>query len=531
MRWTRLRLVLPPSCRPSSIFGDGPAISFAISSPWSAAPRHPPVHTSLHRRRRSTIKIAFSSTAFGDPLINFVRSSGGQVGKGVTVEESGHLGCGLFALHPCESGTILVSLPPKAQLSYDVKSTDERLLNLIDSVPTELWGGKLALVLLHHRVITGTPEDHFADYIAALPNTYPGLPIFFSDEAVKALEYPPVTVEVIRRCRWLINFSGQVLAPFQQQINKNDLDPFSGVLIDSNILGWGLAAVTSRAFRPKGTQHPACMLPLIDMANHSFTPNCKIMLSKGGELNMIAARDIVAGEQLCIDYGPWPNDYFLLDYGFIVPDNPHDNVLLKFDRSLIEAAKGIGNVPSQLRDDGTLLPLPSWQKKALESIGIDTSSSGNSQQVAIRQHFGNLNTCPVEDKLLAGVRILCSTQASELKGTGAKRLCDWNRPLTLKNELAALKTLLGICAIALSQFSTTDAIDMELLKLPTPEKKHKLPKDVELAVRFRLEKKRLLTRAMTALSSRVKELPQIIDQAQDSTSSTGQHKGFGPTSG
>lgn len=40
--------------------------------------------------------------------------------------------------------------------------------------------------------------------------------------------------------------------------------------------GWALAMTTSRAFRVRGPQHPAALLPLIDMSNHSFAPNCEV---------------------------------------------------------------------------------------------------------------------------------------------------------------------------------------------------------------------------------------------------------------
>ncbi len=39
-----------------------------------------------------------------------------------------------------------------------------------------------------------------------------------------------------------------------------------------------------------------------------------------------------------------PNDYFLMDYGFISEDNPHDRVQLKFDLRLFEAASALGKV-------------------------------------------------------------------------------------------------------------------------------------------------------------------------------------------
>jgi hypothetical protein len=46
--------------------------------------------------------------------------------------------------------------------------------------------------------------------------------------------------------------------------------------------GWALAVVSSRAFRLRGLSQPATLLPLIDMANHSFAPNAEVVLVGDG---------------------------------------------------------------------------------------------------------------------------------------------------------------------------------------------------------------------------------------------------------
>jgi histone-lysine N-methyltransferase SETD3 len=55
--------------------------------------------------------------------------------------------------------------------------------------------------------------------------------------------------------------------------------------------GWALAAVTSRAFRVAGPAAPAALLPLIDMANHSFEPNCEVVPVPGG-VAMVAKKQV-----------------------------------------------------------------------------------------------------------------------------------------------------------------------------------------------------------------------------------------------
>jgi Rubisco LSMT substrate-binding/SET domain len=432
-------------------------------------------------------------------------------------------------------------------------ATDPRLLNLIQKVPTELWGAKLALQLLAHR-IRGSRSDSinyntdgktntrnnqindFAPYIAALPLGFPGLPMFFPPDAIAALEYPPVTEQVKRRCRWLLSFASESLAPIR---GNEAQDPFEGVEIDANALGWALAAVTSRAFRTRGPDQPAAMLPLIDMANHSFDPNAKITGQGGtsGAFQMVSTKEIQAGDPILLSYGNLVNDFLLLDYGFIVPDNPYDTVQLRFDRILIEAAKAVANVGSATNinnienDDelgvSPLSALPAWQEKALESLGL--AGPGANTEVSIIQLTRTKVKAPVDARLLAGVRILCAANASEVENAkskngsgGTSKNLDtiksaieafgaWERPLSLRNEVATLKTLSGVALIALSQFSTTEDDDIKLLKKSSGSNSSgnvPLSADMLLAVRFRLEKKRLLSNALEALAARLKTITE-----------------------
>lgn len=96
--------------------------------------------------------------------------------------------------------------------------------------------------------------------------------------------------------------------------------------------GWALGAVTSRAFATDGPEKPRSLLPLIDIANHSFAHmNCDIDKRQGGTMVLLATKAIPAGSDLLLSYGALDNHTLLLDYGFMDPDNPFDNMVLSFD--------------------------------------------------------------------------------------------------------------------------------------------------------------------------------------------------------
>lgn len=68
---------------------------------------------------------------------------------------------------------------------------------------------------------------------------------------------------------------------------KLDKHPFGGQEIDASALGWAMSAVSSRAFRLYGSkrqdgthENAPMLLPLIDMCNHSFEANAKIVQEK-----------------------------------------------------------------------------------------------------------------------------------------------------------------------------------------------------------------------------------------------------------
>lgn len=89
-------------------------------------------------------------------------------------------------------------------------------------------------------------------------------------------------MQVNKRCRFLLDFEQEVKRALVSV--KPDSHPFGGQEVDASSLGWAMSAVSSRAFRLYGEKdqngdriHLPMMLPLIDMCNHSFNPNARIV--------------------------------------------------------------------------------------------------------------------------------------------------------------------------------------------------------------------------------------------------------------
>ena len=94
------------------------------------------------------------------------------------------------------------------------------------------------------------------------------------------------------------------------------------------------------------------LVPGIDLANHAFhgTPQCNTVRTFDGAqmcFEIHAARALPAGHELCFDYSaqaPMPTYQLFVTYGFVVRDNPNDEILVDFRdefRECFQAAEGL----------------------------------------------------------------------------------------------------------------------------------------------------------------------------------------------
>ncbi|ETN37822.1 uncharacterized protein HMPREF1541_07445 [Cyphellophora europaea CBS 101466] len=75
------------------------------------------------------------------------------------------------------------------------------------------------------------------------------------------------------------------------------------------------------------TERFSVLLPLLDVLNHK--PLAKVEWQpRTAFVGLQVLEPYEAGQELCNNYGPRDNESLLLSYGFIIPDNPFDHVLL-----------------------------------------------------------------------------------------------------------------------------------------------------------------------------------------------------------
>ncbi|KAG4999280.1 hypothetical protein JHK87_020352 [Glycine soja] len=364
------------------------------------------------------------------------------------------------------------------------------LHHLARQVPEELWAMKLGLKLLQERAKVGS---FWWPYISNLPETYT-VPIFFSGEDIKNLHYAPILHQVNKRCRFLLDFEREVKRALVSL--TPDKHPFGGQEVDASSLGWAMSAVSSRAFRLYGEKDPngiridiPMMLPLIDMCNHSFNPNARIVQEQdtsNSRMQVVAETAIKEDDPLLLCYGCLNNDLFLLDYGFVMHSNPYDCIELKYDGALLDAASTAAGVSSP----NFSAPVP-WQELILSQLNLAGETAD------LKVSLGGQET--VEARLLAALRVLLSSNVETVQKYDLSTLqsLDAEAPLGVANEIAVFRTLIALCVIALGHFPTKIMDDESLLKQGASG-------STELAIQYRIQKKSVIIDVMRNISRREK---------------------------
>ncbi|CAM6007064.1 unnamed protein product [Sphagnum balticum] len=440
--------------------------------------------------RRSSSGREGSST---EDLVQWVRQQGGRLLPAVHLQRQNVRGdLGLVATEAVQSGESLIALPPHILLSLPID--EPALAALAQRVPEKLWAMKLGLKLLAERA---KKHSFWWPYIHKLPERF-RMPVFFSGDEIQQLQYPPIIHQVKKRCEFLLQFAAEDI-PNIIRDRGNDKHPFGGQQVDASALGWAMAAVSSRAFCVKQSGESGCpsLLPLVDMCNHSFTPTARLVQHHTSSaqllpfLEVVAQQDLERGDALLLDYGPLSNDILLLDYGFVIPNNPHDRVELRFELQLLEAAcfaAGL-HAPSSFTE-----PAP-WQHALLVQLKLQGPDA--SQMVTL----GGKDQ--VDCRLLAAVRLLYSEDGSKIRSMGVEMLQSWDAPtalLGLANECKVLRTLVGLCMLATAPFPTSISEDQDLLN------RDDISENIRLATEFRTNKKQLLINTISSLQLRLQSL-------------------------
>ncbi|KAG8059523.1 hypothetical protein GUJ93_ZPchr0002g24482 [Zizania palustris] len=205
-------------------------------------------------------------------------------------------------------------------------------------------------------------------------------------------------------------------------------------------------------------------------------------------VKVVAETKIDQNAAVTLNYGCYSNDFFLLDYGFVLTSNPYDQIELGYDGTLLDAASMAAGVSSP-----NFSAPAKWQQDILSQLNLYGDGA------ILKVGIGGPDV--VDGRLLAALRVLIAADPEAVHGHDLKTLMSLKEkaPLGPAVEASALRTVLALCTIALQHFHTKIMEDEAILK-------GEPPLTTELAVRFRLQKKVMILDVMQNLGRRLKML-------------------------
>ncbi|XP_068316335.1 fructose-bisphosphate aldolase-lysine N-methyltransferase, chloroplastic-like [Pyrus communis] len=239
------------------------------------------------------------------------RKAGAEISSALSIGKSAY-GTSLFASKSITAGDCVLKVPYSVQLTPD---------NLVPELKDMLSDGvgdaaKLATVVLFEQRMGN--DSGWAPYIRWLPRPEEmHCTIFWSDDELELIRQSSVYQETI-------NQRSQIKKEFLaiRMALKNFPEMSKSITFMDFMHVYAL--VTSRAW---GSMKGYSLIPFADFLNHDGTSESIVLSDNDKHISeVIADRNYAPGEQVLIRYGKFSNATLLLDFGFTLSYNVHDQV-------------------------------------------------------------------------------------------------------------------------------------------------------------------------------------------------------------
>jgi histone-lysine N-methyltransferase SETD3 len=405
------------------------------SAPSSAAPLSSGLRTSAEA---SDQKIA--------NLLRWLEQGGARFPKlRVVRQENGERS--VLTVADVASGEAVLQIPRSHLLTQQLARSSDigRLIQShVNPDNEELY---LASFLLQEK---HRPDSFWKPYVDSLPEAFPHLPLFFSEEERALLEGSFVQTLLAFQVQSL----GQEYALLCQKVpgyERFSLDDFV----------WARLSVSSRTFGLQvGGLQGRCLVPLADMLNHRRPPDVLWDTSEDGQFFVMTAQNAVAtGMEIHDSYGAKSNDLLLLHFGFVAENNEQDEVFLSL------------GLP-----EGTALA--SGKQKLL---GLSSPTARQPFKVPLQYEHASTQ------RMFSFLRVACAAPL-ELPRLAPRLLSGLGsiKPLGVANEERVLRALGAACEARLAAFDTSFEEDERLLR------EGALSLNARSCVLMRREEKRML---------------------------------------
>jgi len=474
---------------------------------WRAFPRLGSVCSAGSQFRNTDAASADPIEATATEFHRLIGPSGVQVGDPDLLElREGEYGRGIFVHHHVRAGSVLLAVP----LSLCLRAHRDEMVSVPSGEWADLiqgrvegwprlqtqyaeyplpWEARLATALMD-AAEGGAAGSFWGEYARLLPppTDAPAL-VAFTEAAARGLQHPALELERNQDRSRL----GQLCPDLLPQ-NSAPGSTDASTVLEGPSLEWAVACARSRAFQ--GGADVFCIVPFVDMVNHSFNAvNAKVQLRvtdsdvlgalmRGdGVFELSASVDIAADTEVMVSYGcsSSSNQQLISRYGFVRPDNPYDR--LSWELPGPDSEVDIGN------SDGDELENGDFDDSEWEEAG-DWCISGELLDKALKQKAEEEGYRWL--RLRAGSNRLKAALASIPLHTVSLK---WNKQTRLE-ETEATEMLLTQAEHMLKDFDSSYAQD-EVLLLSL---QNMIGSDQqETVVRYRMERKALIQQVIDVL--------------------------------
>jgi len=209
------------------------------------------------------------------------------------------------------------------ELWFDLAQARTPVGEAIANLPLASEQTPLAVALIAER---HDPESRWRPYLDALPDRFPGMPMFQDAAALAPLVGSPVLDAVARRRRAVLDDHAAV---------AKRLEPWLDLSLAE--LAWGGAICASRVFATTALGVAGrALIPIADTLDHGSGDVEYRCDDAAAGMVITAARTLTAGEEVHLSYGRKSNVRLLSGYGFCVPENPADVARVILPRPAID---------------------------------------------------------------------------------------------------------------------------------------------------------------------------------------------------
>jgi len=183
------------------------------------------------------------------------------------------------------------------------------------------------------------PNSFYKPYLDILPSKF-NTTLYFTPDEMKYLKDTKTFGTAFNHYKSIVRQFAVLYQMFNLKKTNSDIPDEAIEMFDFDAYKWAVSAVTTRQNKiPKGCcessgcgQDPfdLALIPYWDMFNHSSGQMSTVYNSELKSIVCVAMKDFHPKDEVTICYGSRPNSELLVHNGFVLTDNPNDEVHIAF---------------------------------------------------------------------------------------------------------------------------------------------------------------------------------------------------------